>query len=155
MKNTLFKTIIFLASLSASKGATTITATNAASTATGFLQQIITAVDGSPFVGTIRIGTFSTPSGLSTTQGPIALADFGWSQFGSAAFSTSTSYPGVFGAFGGAGVTGTLPTTVSGPLVGNRIYAVIGNTAGTDFIVWNSGVNFAPEDATLGGPAVG
>lgn len=157
MKNTIISALMALASLPLLHGATTITATNAASGVdpTGFLQQVITGVDGTPFVGTVLIGTFSTPAGLGTTTGPISLANYGWTQFGSAAFSSSASYPGVFGAFGGTGVTGTLPTTATGALVGNNIYAVVGNAAGTDFIVWNSGLNFAAEDAVLGGAAVG
>ncbi len=154
MKTTILATLAAFASMHFASAATVITAANAAGTASGFLQQVITGVDGAPFQGTVLIGTFASPTGLGTTAGPISLDTYGWSLFGSAAFSSSASYPGVFGAFGGQGVTGNLPTTATGPLIGNDIYVVVGNQAGTDFIVWNSGQKFAVEDAVLGGAAV-
>ena len=69
-----------------------------------------------------------------------------------AAFS---AFPGVFGAAGGAVVTANLPTTVTGPFVGNPMFVIVGNAptlaGSTDFIVTNSGVNFTQEVEGVGG----
>ena len=159
MKMKLITFVFALASGSLVQAATTITATNAALGTSGFAQQVITAVDGSPFTtGTVMIGTFSSPTGLNTTVGPISLATFGWTMFGSAPFSTNAAAPGIFGSVAGSGqvlsVTGTLPTTATGPFIGNNIYAVVANAAGNDFVVWNSGINFAVEDSVLGGAPI-
>ena len=160
MKNTLISAAIGLSFFQLAQAATTITATNAAAGTTGFAQQVISGVDGTAFTaGTIMIGTFSTPAGLGTTQGPISLATFGWTLFGTAAFSTSATAPGIFGSFAGAGqtqlgVVGNLPTTATGPFIGNNIFAVVANSLNNDFVVWNSGVNFVVEDAVLGGTPV-
>lgn len=141
-----------LASVVVASAATTITATNAASGTSGFLQQVIVAQDGLPFVGSVMIGTFTTTTNLGVA-GEIDLADFGWTLFGSAPFSSNTAYKGVFGAFGGTGVTGNLPTAAGGPFIGNNIFAVVANGAG-EYIIWDSGLKFAVEDAVLGGAAV-
>lgn len=136
-------------------GATTVTAFNAAGGAAGFVQQV--QFQGAPYTGaSIMVGTFSNTSGLG--EGSISLAAQGWSAFGTAPFSTNAIAPGVFGAFGAAGqalsVTDTLPTTASGPFIGNNIFLVIANPTSTDFIIWDSGAQFATEDALLGGVPV-
>lgn len=160
MKKTIISALLGFASFQVAQGATTITATNAALGTTGFAQQVITAVNGTAFTGgSVLIGTFSTPAGLGTTVGPISLETFGWTLFGSAPFSTNAAAPGIFGSVAGAGqtqlgVVGNLPTTVTGPFIGNNIYAVVANAAGNDFVVWNSGINFAVEDAVLGGSPI-
>jgi len=154
MKNTLLLTLISLASVSLLQAATTINATNAVPGGTGFVTQV--RFNGAPYTGaTIMSGTFtSTPLG----SGEITLASFGWTMFASQAFSNNAIAPGVFGALMApgqtAGMTGLLPTTATGPFIGNNIFLVVANPTNNEFIIWDTGIDFAVEDALLGGAAV-
>lgn len=149
MKNkVLFFSLIALSALPSAYAATTITAANYTLSTPQFAQQVVTdSVTKTPLVGTLLIGTFTTTTGLGTDSA-ITLGNFGWSLFGSTPFNTSANQKGLFGS---TGVTGTLPESVSGPFVGNNIFAVIANAAGTDFIIWDSGVKFQTELAGVGG----
>jgi hypothetical protein len=51
-------------------------------------------------------------------------------------------------------MTGNLPTTQTGPFIGNDIFLVIANPTNDDFIIWNTGFDFLVEDAVLGGAPV-
>ena len=149
MKNKILNfSILALGLLSNAKGATAITAANYTLTTPQFAEQILTdSVTKTPFVGNLLIGTFTSTTGLGT-QPVVSLASFGWTLFGSTPFNTSTNQKGLFGA---TGVTGTLPETATGAFIGNNIFAVVANAAGTDFIIWNSGIKFQSELAGVGG----
>lgn len=149
MKNKFFKfSILALGLLSCAKAATTITAANYTLATPQFAEQILTdSVTKTPFVGTLLIGTFTDTTGIGT-QPVISLASFGWTLFGSTPFNTSANQKGLFGS---TGVTGTLPETATGAFIGNNIFAVVANAAGTDFIIWNSGIKFQTELAGVGG----
>lgn len=145
-----------LVSISSINAATTIAPANAVGGSAGFVQQVL--IDTIPYTGgTFKVGTFATTSGLSG-EGPINLSDFGWSIFGEQSFSSSPIAPGVFGAFVAAGqtatITGDLPTTATGPFIGNNIFVLVENTDSSEFIIWDSGQQFQVEDALLGGAKV-
>lgn len=145
--------LVALFAIPVANAATTITAANAALGTTGFAQQVL--LNGAPFAsGTIQIGTFNTALDLGSGATDVSdLGALGWTLFASADFNASASYPGIFGALGASGATGTLPESETGPLVGNPIFAIISNGAG-ELIIWNSGQNFAAEVPGLGGAAV-
>jgi hypothetical protein len=154
MKNTTLVCVLSLCWISISKSATTINATNAVPGATGFVNQI--RLFGAPFVnGVIMSGTFTTTPSFS---GGASLYELGWTMFASQAFSNNAIAPGIFGSFMGAGqspgMTGTLPTTQTGPFIGNDIYLVIAYPWGGPYIIWNSGIKFSVEDTLLGGAPV-
>lgn len=137
--------VIAVACATTIHAATSIHATN--SRGGDFTHQVVLP-DGTPFVnGTVMIGTFTT----TPDNGPIPSDMWEWKEFGSVAFSSNAIAPGVFGAFGGHGVTGELPMTPSGPFVGNSIYAMVANPDASDFIIWKSGLSFQVEYELLGG----
>jgi hypothetical protein len=143
-----------LCCITISRAATTIYATNAVAGPNGFVEQI--RVGDEPFVnGVVMSGTFTSTPLLG---GGASLHDFGWTMFASEAFSNNAIAPGIFGSFAGAGqspgMTGTLPTTPTGPFIGNDIYLVIALPSGEDYIIWNSGIKFAVEYPVIGGAAV-
>ena len=147
--------ITLLSTICISHAATTITAANfSLSTASPgqYGTQIVTdSVAKTPYVGSYMIGTFNTTTGLDAV-GSISLSSFGWTQFGSNAnFESLASRRGLFGT---NGVTGTLPTTDNTGLVGKTIFVVIANATNSDYIIWNSGRNFAKELEGVGGAAV-
>ncbi len=154
MKKTIVVTLLAVSSAATLQAATTITALNAVGGTSGYVEQV--RFNDAPYVASYMIGTFTSTTGIGS--GSINLGDFGWTLFGSASFSSNAIAPGVFGAFMGAGqtagVTGNLPTSVSGPFVGNNIFLVIANPTNDEFIIWDSGVKFAAEDAVLGGAPV-
>jgi len=155
MKNTIIGLLVSVASVSLSHAATLITAFNAAGGS--WAQQVLlsTGSPGTPYTaGQVMIGTFTTTTGLGSASGPINLANYGWSELGATAFSALAGDKGIFGTLGGTGVTGTLPTTVTGPFIGNDIFAVVANPAGDNYIIWDSGIKFAVEQAGIGGAAV-
>lgn len=149
MKNKFLNfSILALGLFSNAKATTTITAANYTLATPQFAEQILTdSVTKTPFVGTLLVGTFTNTTGIGT-QPVISLASFGWTLFGSTPFNTSANQKGLFGA---TGVTGTLPETATGAFIGNNIFAVVANAAGTDFIIWNSGIKFQAELAGVGG----
>jgi hypothetical protein len=154
IKNKLFGAVLAICMCNSIQAATTIGAFNYTTGTAGARQVLTSAVDSTPFVGTYRIGTFSTPLGIgSVASGSFALANFGWTEFGSAAFNTSTNQRGLFGT---TTVTATLPNTgePNGPFIGNNIYVVVLNAAGNDAIIWRSTSLFANETAGIGGPTV-
>ncbi|MDE0597462.1 MAG: hypothetical protein OSB65_19665 [Roseibacillus sp.] len=95
--------------------ATTITATNNSNAAT---MQIVDNAGNALAGGIVQVGFFADP-------GNIAVGDF--TSFGSAAFSTSGLAPGVFGSFGGTGITGDLSNAsqADDAFIGNSIFVVI------------------------------
>lgn len=157
MKKTLIGQLIgAVLVISGANAATTITGASysLAAGTDGFATQVVVGPALTPYTaGTVMYGTFSTTAGLGTAAGGANfLSNFGWTLFASTPFNTSVNQPGLFGA---TGATGTLPTSGSSALVGNDIYAVVANAAGTEFIIWNSGQKFAYEVEGVGGAAVG
>lgn len=112
---------------------------------------LVTGANGAVYSGgSWGVGVFNPGTDFSGSAASILAA---FNQAGNtAAFS---SFAGVFGAAGGPVVTANLPTTATGPFVGNPMFVIVGNaatlTASTDFIVSNSGVNFAAEVEGVGG----
>ncbi len=125
----------------AANAATTITPSNG--TTTGTILQVIDN-SGVPVAGgSVLIGTFADPSVIATADAGDVLT--GFTQFG-----TPQSFSPVAGLFGFAnsfGVTADLPNegAAAGDLVGNNIFAVIQGDG--DFIIWDSGQQFAFESA--------
>lgn len=151
MKKIIFSMFSAISIFGLANAATTITAANYI-LSSGYATQVVTSTSNTtPFIGTLMIGTFSTPAGLGTTEGPISLNTYGWTMFASTPFNVSTNQPGLFGA---TGSTGTLPTAPGGPFIGNTIFMVVANAANNDFIVWQTPSSFVVEDPTLGGTPV-
>lgn len=147
MKNTVIAALLGAMSVLSAGAATTITATNNGGAATRQLQSSL----GVPLTNaySYEVGVFAGDTfSVSTT-----LADF--TSAGSSLLSASQ--PGLFGAFGSAGIVVDLPNTgdPAGTFVNRPIFVVIRELGDTGrFIAFSTPSSFAFENALNVGTAV-
>lgn len=148
------KTIAITASLIATAGvlsaATTITPTNG-SVGNAWLQVIDNAGNGVTG-GTVSVGTFASVDGLADAEAGSVLSTF--AQFGSSV-ALGSPVPGLFGLGAGTSIEADLPNAgaAAGDFVGRNIFVVVSD--GSDFIVFDTGRQFAFENDLDAGAPVG